>query len=413
MKKTRKAGRISNGIYLDYAASTPVAPEVKRVMQPYFSEVFGNPGSLHSFGQEAIAAVDAARETIVKAVRAEFREILFTSGATEANNLALRGVGERALSVSRTDKPPKMIISAIEHESVLDTAYALEKKNIEVAVLPVDTKGVVDLKKLEMMLDERIILVSVMYVNNEIGSVQPIDKISEIIRNFRDSKSSPGGESSFGEKNHNSVFPLFHTDAAQVLEYFECDAKELGVDLMTLSSQKIYGPKGAGALYVRSLKPATYSLEPFLTGGGQEFGLRSGTENVPAIAGFGEAVRRAEQGRKEHVKRIRALKDYFLKGIKKIHPKVQENGVSKAPHILNLYFPEEFAGELLVRMDMAGIAASAGSACSARSFTPSHVLEALGLPPERVRGSVRFSFGLPTAKKDIDEALKRIQKLLN
>ncbi len=461
MKKTRKAGGIYNGIYLDYAASTPVAPEVKRAMQPYFSEFFGNPGSLHSFGQEAIAAVDAARETIAKAIRAEFREVIFTSGATEANNLALRGVvsavwhilrGNGRLSApaaesglsSRPDGSdirvgdqsrrgsemfrvkhaaprnlnnnvkPKLIVSAIEHESILNTAYALEAEGVEVAVLPVDKKGIVDLKKLEGMLDERTALLSVMYVNNEIGSVQPLAAIAKLISDFR---------------KESGTSPLFHTDAAQAFEYFECDIKKLGIDLMTLSSQKMYGPKGAGALYIRNkelgimnyesgkrrdgaITPNSRFVVPEITGGGQEFGLRSGTENVPAIVGFGKALARAEKKRKEHAKYVGALKDYFLKGLRKIYPKVRENGISRAPHIVNLYFPTEFTGDFLVKMDMAGIAVSSGSACSARSFTPSHVLHAIGLPSERVRGSVRFSFGVPTTTREIDEALRRMRNVL-
>lgn len=453
-------------IYLDYAASTPVAHEVKRAMDPYFFDIFGNPGSLHSFGQKAMAAVDAARETIGKAIRADFREVIFTSGATEANNLVLRGivadfrrkhadsrgssfgVSPRKVSV---DLRPRLIVSAIEHESVLDTAYALEQEGIEVVVLPVDAKGIVDLKKLEAALDSRTVLVSVMYVNNEIGSVQPITKISEMIRNFRKESGIRNqkprirnkelgirnGESAAPNSKFlipNSRFPLFHTDAAQAFEYFSCDVEKLGIDLMTLSSQKIYGPKGAGALYIRNQEsgiqngnaiiPNSRFLIPSITGGGQEFGLRSGTENVSAIAGFGEAARLAERVRTKNAKKVTEMKEYFWNELKKIYPRAlingnQESGIRNkrksemAPHILNVYFPTEFAGDLLIKMDMAGIAASSGSACSAHSFTPSHVLEAVGLPSERVRGSVRFSFGTPTTKREIKEALRRTKKILN
>ncbi len=490
-------------IYLDYAASTPVLREVKRVMEPYFSDTFGNPGSLHSFGQEAIAAIDAARETIAKAIHAEFREVIFTSGATEANNLALRGVvfgtrewesgirgresginlpaqaclrrqagnkelgGRRKGSITRGFRP-KVIVSAIEHESVLDTAYALEKDGVEVAVLPVDKRGIVDLKKLETMLDERTVLVSVMYVNNEIGSVQPISKISEVIRNFRNAKFQTLNAKSIAEstmlKAHQptirpfyighldfgfagEAYPLLHVDAAQAFEYFKCDVGRLGVDLMTLSSQKIYGPKGAGALFVKNQESGIKGQEsgirnkelgvkrdgaiihnskfliPFVTGGGQEFGFRSGTENVPAIVGFGNAAMLAEKGRAKHAKQVTEVRNYFWRELKKIYPQASMNGDNElrignkesgimAPHIINAYFPTEFAGDLLVKMDMAGIAASSGSACSARSFVPSHVLEALGLPSERIRGSIRFSFGVPTTRQEIREAVRRIKKLL-
>lgn len=396
-------------IYFDYAASTPVAKEVLKTMLPYFSEKYGNPGSLHSFGQEAMAAVDASRETVAKAVGADFREVVFTGSATEANNLALRGVIKQfKIRNSELEIKPKLIVSAIEHESVLDTAHDLEREGVEVVVLPVDQKGIVDLGKLESELNERTVLVSVMYVNNEIGVVEPISEISKIISNFRNSK--------FKIKNSKieAAYPLFHTDAAQALMYFDCDVKKLGVDLMTLSGQKVYGPKGVGALCVKnSLIQNTKYLVPIVTGGGQEFGLRSGTENVAAVAGFGKAAELAAQSRVKNAKRVEGLKKYFLGRLKKMDKKIETNGEPGAPHILNVYFPEEYTGDLLVKLDRAGVAASAGSACSARAFTPSHVLSAMGLPEERVRGSVRFSFGIQTTKSEINEAIRRIGKILD
>ncbi len=427
-----------NRIYLDYAASTPVRPEALKTMLPYFSEKYGNPGSLHSFGQEAMAAVDAAREVFARSIGAEFREVIFTGSATEANNLALRGI------VRGYGGPtPKVIVSAIEHESVLDTAHELERDGVEVVVLPVDKKGVVDLKKLEEALDERTILVSVMYVNNEIGTIQPIKKISSVIEKFKEeklvSKKSvseseragferserararakgrtsrwPSETPSFREASFSS-YPLFHTDAAQALMYLDCDVEKLGVDLMTLSGQKVYGPKGVGALYVNSKFEIQNSkfLSPQVTGGGQEFGFRSGTENTPAVAGFGKAVELAYASRNKNAKYVGDAKNYFWKKLKAAYKKAEINGNADAPHILNVYFPSEFTGDFLVQLDQAGIAASAGSACSARAFTPSHVLHALGFPEERVRGSVRFSFGITTTRKEIDEVIRRIKKIV-
>lgn len=411
----------SKKIYLDYAASTPVEPAVLKAMAPYFTEKFGNPGSLHSFGQEAMGAVDKARETVAKTIGADFHSVIFTGSATEANNLALRGVVWKYYQTFHGTKP-KIIISNIEHESVLDTARDLEKEGVDVVYLPVDKNGIVSLKELEKTLDERTILVSVMYVNNEIGSIQPIKEISKIIKEFR--------IRGFGETGIPDPYPIFHTDAAQALNWFDCDVEKLGVDLMTLSGQKIYGPKGVGALYARSTKskirnPKQNSksqiqnrlsdlplVAPMVTGGGQEFGLRSGTENVPAIVGFGKAAELAEKDRRKNSKVVKSLKDEFWRGLKKIYPLAEINGRSDAPHILNIHFPTEFAGDLLVKLDMAGIAVSAGSACSARSYASSPVLQALGLPQERVRGSLRFSFGKPCKMGEIKETLKRIGTIL-
>jgi cysteine desulfurase len=388
-------------IYLDYAATTPVDPAVLRTMQPYFTEKFGNPGSLHSFGQEAIAAIDRSRETIAKLIGAEFREIIFTSSATEANNLALRGIIKKA---RQKILRPRIIISAIEHESMLETAHDLERDGVEVIYVSVSRQGIIDLKKLKASLDERTVLVSIMYANNETGTMQPVAEIAKMI----------------GEvKNKKLGYPLFHTDAAQAFQFLNCNVQELGVDLMTLSSHKIYGPKGAAALYIRGNSGKTQDaiLHPLTLGGGQEYGLRSGTENVPAVVGFAKAAELAVAVRAKESKRIEKLRTHFWRGIKKIYPKAELNdgeslSVQRLPSILSVYFPAHAAQDLLTKFDIAGLAASSGSACRSRAFESSYVIEALGYPKSRARSSVRFSLGRPTTAGEIAEALK-IMKLFS
>jgi len=416
-------------IYLDYAATAPVDPAVMRSMTPYFSKKFGNPGSLHAFGQEAIAAVDKARETIAKSIGAGFREVIFTGSATEANNFALRGIvkGVRVLGLGyrgwkkKTLYPipytlrPRIVISAVEHESVRGTAHDLEKEGVEVVGVPVDRNGILNLAALRASLNNRTVLVSVMYANNEIGTIQPIAEIVKIIKGFR--------VLGLGSRG----YPLFHTDAAQAFQYLDCDVVKLGVDMLTLSAHKIYGPKGVGVLYIgdrvlglgfskngkkSGLYPSPYTLAPSVTGGGQEFGLRSGTENVPGIVGFAEAARAAAAIRKKESARIRALREELWKGIKKICPDAEVNGIENSkltlPSILNVYFPGRSAQELLMRLDIAGIAASAGPACSSRAAAPSHVVQALGHSKKRASESVRFSMGKHTTREEIHEAVRII-----
>lgn len=481
------------GVYLDYAASTPVAPRVLAAMKPYFGEKFGNAGSFHSFGQEAMAAADKSRETIARAIGADFREVVFTGSATEANNLALRGAVRGFTQMTtqmNADKNirenqrhidvhprPRLIVSAIEHESVLETARDLENDGVEVIYLPVDRCGIVDLKKMESALNERTILVSVMYAQNEIGTIQPLFEIKKIIDDFKNrnfqfsrlrrrfggqaiSNLQKNAEFSHRSSVINYQLPLFHTDAAQAFQFLDCDVGKLGVDLMTLSSHKIYGPKGVGALYVRQetrdkrqdtrnkqkaalpLSSVACCLSPIITGGGQEFGLRSGTENVPIIVGFAKATELIFSNSQEYWnKEIMKLRDYFWQGLVKICPTVEVNGpplstncesstniriyggrvesirkfaknslfVNRLPNILNVYFPGHDAQFLLTKLDLVGVAASAGSACRSRAFQPSYVIEALGYSKERAKQSVRFSFGRPTTKKEIDESINIIK----
>ena len=390
-------------IYLDYAASTPVDKTVKAAMEPYFSEIFGNPGALHWFGQEASAAVFKAREVIAESLGATYKEIGFTGSATEANNLALRG----AVKCHKADKPKKIkiITTAIEHESVLETCRDLENEGVEVVYVPVSREGVVDVEKLKSAIDERTVLVSVMYANNEVGTIQPISEISKIIQAFKD-------------KHSTSPYPLFHTDAVQALQYLDCDINKLDVDLMTLSAHKIYGPKGIGMLYARNLYLKPHTLHPIIIGGGQERGLRSGTENVANIVGFAKAMELVRKVKNSETKRISELRDYLLRGLKKIsasrRTKITVNGdfKNRLPNNLNVYIPGHNAGDLLIKLDLAGIAISPGAACSARLARPSYVLTAMGLPHSRCAESLRITLGRQTTKADIDKTLKIMLKIL-
>ncbi len=416
-------------IYLDYAATTPLDEGVFRVMKPYFSEKFGNPGSLHSFGQEAMGAVDKSREMVAKTFGVDFRDVIFTSSATEANNLVLRGVVGSAKNISM----PRVIVSAIEHDSVLKTARDLERDGlIELKVLPVDKEGTVSLSTLRKLLNDRTILVSVMYANNEMGVIQPIAEISEIIRNFRSTKSQ-------APNPKQVAYPLFHTDAVQALQYLACRPKEPGVDLMTISGHKIYGPKGVGALICRDGKSGIKNYElgirsgsggrpihnsqfiiPSITGGGQEFGLRSGTENVANIVGLAEALRISEKIKQEEAKRIARLRNYFWEKIVLINGKARLNGPdigggeksARLPNNINVYLPGVLAEEALAYLDMQGIAVSAGSACSTRASEPSHVLRAMFGDDKIARHSLRITLGRGTDRRQIDMALIVIRKLV-
>lgn len=401
-------------LYFDHAASTPVDPRVLRAMRPYFSREFGNPGSLHSFGQRAIAAVDASREELGKLIGAKhFREVIFTSGATEANNLALRGAVEFYKAHHPDGARPRIIISSVEHESVMETASAFAQWGVDVVKLPVNKEGVIDIVALKNALSESTVLVSVMHVNNETGTVQPLREIRFMIDEFR--KQASGGDPS-----RQSPYPLFHADAAQSFLYYYCDVELLGVDMLTLSAHKMHGPKGVGALYVKRDEKAFgesggFPLVAQARGGGQEFGVRSGTENVPGVVGFAASARIAAAARGKTSARVAALRDDLWRRIKEIAPKAEINGPAgdaKAPHILNVWFPGHAAQDLLTRFDRAGLAASSGSACRSRAVESSYVIEALGHSKERARESVRFSLGKGTTKKDIAAAARIVGKAL-
>ncbi|RLI98384.1 MAG: cysteine desulfurase NifS [Candidatus Aenigmatarchaeota archaeon] len=370
-------------VYMDYAATTPVDPRVFKVMRPYFSKKFGNTMSLHSFGREAKKALEDSRERVAKVINANPSEIIFTSGATESNNLALKGV-----AFANKKKGKHLIVSSIEHHCVLDSARWLEKQGFEITYLKVDKYGLVDLAELEDSIREDTILVSIMHANNEIGTIEPIKEIGKICR-------------------EKGVY--FHTDAAQSFGKVSIDVKKMNVDLLTASSHKIYGPKGVGFLFIRE----GVEIEPLLHGGGHEFGLRSSTVNVAGIVGFAEAAEIARKEMKREAERLTKLRRRLERGVLKIkNSHLNGHPTKRLPNISNFWF-DFIEGEALVMyLDQKGIAASTGSACSSESLEPSHVLLAIGLKPHQAQGSLRLSIGRFTTKKEVDYVLKVLPEVV-
>jgi len=418
----------SKHIYLDSASTTPVDPKVLKAMMPYFSGRYGNPSSLHVLGRESKNAIETARKNIAKQIGAEPEEIIFTSGGTESDNLAMFG-----LARAYKEKGKHIIVSGIEHKAILDACKRLEKEGFEITYLDVDKKGLVSLERLSSSLRRDTILVSIMYANNEIGTVQPIKEIAKIIQEFktvrhcdpsagwRTEKQSVYFEiatfhpsEAFGEGGsrtprndrfiYNSLFPVFHTDACQAAGALPLNVKELGVDALTMSASKIYGPKGAGCLYLDK----KYKIEPVMVGGGQERRLRSGTENVAGIVGFSEAFSISEKKRVLENKRLTKLRDYFLKRIQKEISGVIVNGDIKQrlPNNINISIKGVEGESLILLLDKYGIYCSTGSACSSLDLNPSHVLLKIGLPLELAHCSVRFTLGRYTKKGDLDQTMK-------
>ncbi|MGQ0548984.1 MAG: cysteine desulfurase family protein [Armatimonadota bacterium] len=373
----------SSGIYLDYAATTPADPRVVEVMRPFFTERFGNAGSVHQFGQAARGAVDEARASVAKLIGAQPKEIIFTGGATESNNAAIFG------AVYAREMPGGHIITAAtEHHAVLEPCRWLEKRGVGVTVLPVDQHGRVDPDAVRRAIRPDTVLISIMHGNNEIGTLGPVAEIGALARE-RD--------------------VLFHCDATQSAGIVPVDAQALGVDLLSLSAHKRYGPKGIGALYVRS----GVRVEPFLHGGSQERGRRGGTENVPAIAGFGAAARIALESMSEEAARIGALRDRVAAGLMAMDG-VRQNGHprDRLPGIVNVSFADADSESLLLALDLEGIAASSGSACTSGSLEPSHVIAALGIPESFAVGTLRFSIGRWTTADEIETLLDVLPKVL-
>lgn len=373
----------SRPIYLDAHATTPVDPRVLEAMLPYFSEKFGNAASrAHPYGWEAADAVDEARERAAAAIGAEPKEIIWTSGATEADNLALLGAAEMA-----TDECNGLVVSSIEHQAVLDCAAHLERRGVRVTIVGVGADGIVDPEEVANAADARTFLVSIMTANNEIGTLQPIE---DIVRRVKARSSA-----------------LVHTDAVQAIGRVPVDVRASGVDLLSMSAHKIYGPKGVGALFVRRRRP-TVRLAPILHGGGHERGLRSGTLNVPGIVGFGVALEIAEREREAESARTRELRDRLRARLEGALDGIVINGhpTTRLPNNLNVSFARIDAEELL--REMPEIAVSTGAACSSASLEPSHVIRALGLGEARAQSSIRFGLGRFTTREDIDTAASRV-----
>lgn len=377
-------------IYLDYASTTPVDKRVLKSLTPYWTEKFGNTMSLHSLGLEAKVALEQNRKKIASFLGVKSSEIIFTGSATESNNWALKGI-----AFANREKSNHIIISSIEHECVIQAAKWLEKQGFEITRLKVDKYGLVNLQGLEKSIRRDTILVSIIHANNEIGTIQPLAKIGEII------------------KKKSLIFNLkskiyFHTDAAQSFGKIPIDVHKAGVDLLTASSHKIYGPKGAALLYVRE----SVKIEPLLHGGGHEEGLRSSTVNLPAIVGFTEAFQICQKEMKKEIKRLKGLRDKFIKGVLEKIPGVSLNGSPKdvLPNIINFTFRGVEGEALVLKLDLMGIFISTGSACSLTNLEPSHVLLATGKNPKDAKSSVRFSLGRFTTQKDIDYLLKVLPK---
>jgi cysteine desulfurase len=366
-------------VYLDHAATTPTDPRVVAAMLPYFGERFGNPSSIYRLGRLSLEAIDTARSTVARVLNCNPKEIVFTGGGSEADNLAIKGA---ALAQRERGRGNHVVTCAIEHSAVLHACDYLQSIGFEITVLPVTPDGLVDPEQFRDALRAETVLATIMYANNEIGTIQPIAELGAICR-------------------ERGI--LFHSDAVQAGGALPLDVRTLNVDLLSLTAHKFYGPKGTGVLYVRHGTP----LMPQINGGGQERRRRAGTENVPGIAGFAEALRLAEEQREAYVEHCRALRDRLIDGVLERIPNTYLNGsrTQRLPNNANMLFEFVDGESLLLLLDQQGFCASAGSACAAGSVEPSHVLTALGIEPDRALGSVRFTAGRPTTVEDIDRLL--------
>lgn len=394
IKRKRKNSLIGAEVYLDYAAGAPLLPIAMKAMHPYFSEIFGNPESVHSFGQDAMKALDSARETLAKALHTSFRGLIFTASATEANNIFLQG----AMRKFRNDFPgviPKVIISSLEHSSVRAVAECFAHEGVEIVTLLPNEYGSIDPQMLSRTLDERVVFVSVIHGNNEIGLVHPIRALGEVVRAFRVDR----------------VFPLLHTDAVQTFPYLSVGLDELCVDGITVSGHKMGGPKGSAALAFQE-----GSISPILFGGGQEFELRPGTQNIPAIVGFSAVVKQNEKIKEKNAQRVNTMKEKFWKLLKKEIPRVERNEYTEKksfflPHILSFRVKGISAEKIIIGLSLQGIALSAGSACTARHTSSPRTVRVLW-GEERAKESVRASFALSTTTEEITKTVRILKNIL-
>src|SRR6202171_3034315 len=372
-------------VYLDYNATTPVAPEVLAAMLPYFSEEYGNASSIHTFGQRARGAVEEARESVAALLGARPAEIMFSSGGTESNNHAIFGVVNAAHGEGK-----HVITSAIEHSAILDPCTALEKRGIAVTILPVDRQGLVNPEDVRRAIRAETVLITIMLANNELGTIEPIAEIGKIAA---------------------EAHVTLHTDAVQATGKIPIDVAKLGVHLLSISAHKLYGPKGVGALYVRK----GTQLEPLLYGGHSERDRRPGTEDVTSIAGFGRAADLALANMRDEGQRIAALRDRLENGLLERIPYARVNGsrAQRTPNTTNLTLPFIEGEAMVIALDLRGIACSTGAACSSGAVEPSHVLTAIGLAPEDARATLRLSLGYQTTDEEIDFALDTIPPVID
>lgn len=372
-------------IYLDHASTTYVAAEVLAAMLPYFTDIYGNPESLHQAGKKSLIAIDEAREKIAKILHCQSSEIIFTSGGTESNNLAILGLTKTFKAANPHLKQPHCITSKIEHASVLEVCKQMEKEGWEITYLDVDHEGFVDVEKLKSAIKAETALVSIIYANNEIGTIQNIREIGTICR---------------------AAKVPFHTDACQAAGALNLNVKELNIDMMTINGGKIYGPKGVGALYVRQ----GLQISQITYGGHQENEIRPGTHNVPGIVGLGKALEIAHENQKEENERLIRLRDHFIHNLTKNIPDIQLNGPPdrRLPNNINISIPGINGQQLLLLLDQAGIYVSTGSACNAGMNVGSHVLAALKMHPNLIRSSLRLSLGKSTTAAELDYALSKI-----
>jgi len=382
---TLETGSPARRVYLDHSATTPVRAEVLAVMIPYFSAAFGNASSIHRWGREARMGVDLAREKVADLIGAKPSEVIFTSGGTESDNLALRGVAH-----ALRDKGKHIITTKIEHHAILHTCEALEKEGFAVTYVGCDRYGMVDPEEVRAAITPETILISVMHGQNEVGTIEPVGEIGKIAK----------------EKGI-----VFHSDAVQSAGKIPVNVDELNVDLLTLSSHKIYGPKGVGALYVRK----GTKIAPQATGGSHERGLRAGTENVSGIVGFGEACYLAKKELPEESRRLSALRDRLIQGILTNIPDSVLNGhpTQRLPHNVNVSIKYVEGESILLNLDLMGIAASSGSACTSGSLEPSHVLLAMGIPHEVAHGSLRMTLGRSNTEEDVDYVVETLKPIVS
>jgi cysteine desulfurase len=377
--------KLMKTVYLDHAATTPVRKEVIEAMVPYFNKNYGNPSSIYSIGRESKKAIEEAREKVASAIGAQPGEIYFTAGGTEADNWALEGTTR-----ANRSKGNHIITSSIEHHAVIHTCENLAKHGFDITYLPVDKYGMVSIEDLKNAVTEKTIIVSIMHANNEIGTIQPIEKIGTFLK-------------------EKGVY--FHTDAVQTVGKIPVDVNELNVDMLSLSAHKIYGPKGIGALYIRK----GTKIQPFIYGGAQEKKRRAGTENVPGIVGLGVAIDTAATNLAGQYEYLSGLRDRLITGIMEKVPYTILNGhpTKRLPHNVNLCFEFVEGESLLLNLDLKGICASSGSACTSGSLDPSHVLLAIGLPHEIAHGSIRMTLGKDNTPDDVEYVITELPKIVD